>query len=481
MWIFDSTTLALVKVNEAHTNEILGIDSAPIENFMDKRAGLMLTCSKDNSIKIFDSINNFEEIRHIQDHKTAVISAQFMWDDNDSDLKIISADWKGSVNVRSMDEDLNLTEPTQKEFSGCKIFSMAVNENCFLLGWDKKVCICETRKNNSVVLKKSVLASTGTQEREYIKMETDNVSLYGIACSMKKRSLTIFDIKTGNTTLSINTGDAVTALKYTHNFKYLISSSNNGCIFIYKVPSNIEKEIMFKTTQKSLRITETPKPRAMTENEGFTQYVMETSDKDDRKAWGSDGFCRKPPIDYSRDTLPAWAKSTICEADVADNNQEFKYENKYGDFEELKQAESDGDDEDNEVEVVEVTTGKDGSEIDKDSDEENDAFNFQQTRSKKPTGVPSDYLLRESRIGNLLRSSIYEQKAKRPSEIHGQLSNLTPQTSQAVVIKTEETKKISNPVPKPDNKAEKSVKLVSSKDQVARSEPKSQKKSTTLY
>lgn len=134
MWIFDSTTLALVKVNEAHTHEILGIDAAPIENIGDKRAGLVLTCSKDNSIKIFDSINNFEEIRHIQDHKTAVISAQFLCDDTDSDLKIVSADCKGSVNVRSMDEDLNLTEPTQKEFAGCKIFSMAVNESCFMLG-----------------------------------------------------------------------------------------------------------------------------------------------------------------------------------------------------------------------------------------------------------------------------------------------------------------------------------------------------------
>ena len=146
-------------------------------------------------------------------------------------------------------------------------------------------------------------------------METDNVSLYGLAWSMKKRNLTIFDIKTGNTTLAVNTGDAVTALKYSPNYKILISSSNNGWIFIYKVPSTIEKEIMFKTTQKSLRITETPKPRAMTENEGFTQYVMETSDREDRKVWGSDGFTKKPPIDYSRDTLPAWAKSTICEGD----------------------------------------------------------------------------------------------------------------------------------------------------------------------
>ena len=153
MWIFDSINLALVKIIEAHTSEILWIDSAPLDNFMDKRAGLMLSCSKDNTVKIFDSINNFDEIRHIQDHKTAVVSARFMADDTDPDLKIISADCKGIINVRSMDEDLNLTEPTQKELTSWKIFSMAVNEGCFLLGCDKKVCICETRKNNTVVLK----------------------------------------------------------------------------------------------------------------------------------------------------------------------------------------------------------------------------------------------------------------------------------------------------------------------------------------
>ena len=113
---------------------------------MDKRAGLMLTCSKDNTVKIYDSLNNFDEIRHIKDHKTAVVSARFMTDDTDTDLKIVSADWKGTINVRSIDEELHLTEPTQKEFPGWKVFSMAVNEGWFLLGCDKKVCIWETRK-----------------------------------------------------------------------------------------------------------------------------------------------------------------------------------------------------------------------------------------------------------------------------------------------------------------------------------------------
>ena len=249
--------------------------------------------------------------------------------------------------------------------------------------WDviKRFVFEKLENNNTVVLKKSVLATTGTQEREYIKIESDNVSLYGLACSMKKRNLTVFDMKTGNSTLVINTADVVTALKYSPNYKYLISSSNNGCIFIYKVPSNIEKEIMFKTTQKSLRITETPKARLMTENEGFTQYVMETTDKEDRKVWSSDGFSKKPPIDYSRDTLPAWAQSTIYEGDTNENNEELKYKEKFDKLDEIRQTVSDGDDDD-EAEVVEVITTKDGSEIDKDSDEENDAFNFQQTRAK---------------------------------------------------------------------------------------------------
>lgn len=44
---------------------------------------------------------------------------------------------------------------------------------------------------------------------------------------MKKRDINYIDIKTGSVTQSF-TGDAVTAIKYSPDYKYLITSSNNG-------------------------------------------------------------------------------------------------------------------------------------------------------------------------------------------------------------------------------------------------------------
>ena len=155
------------------------------------------------------------------------------------------------------------------------------------------------------------------------------------------------------------------------------------------------------------------------------------------------------------------------------NNEESKYEKKFCEFEELKQTVSDGEDDDNE-EVIEALTNKENSEIDKDSDEENDAFNFQQTRAKKPSGAPSDYLLRESRIGNLLRNSIYEQKVKRVSDASKFQKNIDPLTTPEIIEEAVESIK---KIDKPDQIKEKSVKLSGNKDVNAKSEVKHHTKS----
>lgn len=177
LWVFDAETMGLVSINETHQNEILGCEYTPVSDFRDKRNQILATCSKDHSVKLFDAKENYEEIKSIHDHDSAVIGIKFVEDEKDPDIKLVSADAKGKVSIRSIDEELNMTEPNQRVLTGNKIFSITSSESNVVLGMEKKLQVGQICVDNNLALKKSV-APTSTSSREYIKMEADDVSLY---------------------------------------------------------------------------------------------------------------------------------------------------------------------------------------------------------------------------------------------------------------------------------------------------------------
>lgn len=168
--------MKLEDIYEVHENEILDLDFSPYYEAHDERSLLIATASKDHSVKIFDPKDQFKELRHIEDHKSAVVGVRFIQDTYDSDIKIVSAEAKGTISVRSLDDDLNLTLPTQRELKDNKIYCLGNNDTNIILGLDKKVQIGQLRTNNSVVLKKSALPSS--KDKEFIKIEADDVGLY---------------------------------------------------------------------------------------------------------------------------------------------------------------------------------------------------------------------------------------------------------------------------------------------------------------
>lgn len=226
MWIFNSETLSLVSINEIHQNEILGLDFCPIDDFRDKRQSLLVSCSKDHSIKVFDPKEEYAELKHIEEHKSAVVGVKFLNDEHQTGIKLVSADAKGTIISRLIDEEMNFSESSKRELPKAKVFSLTKSENHIILGLDKKVQVTSIKSNNSIVIRKSGLASNS--DREYIKLEADSEALYCVACSKKKRDISFFDIKTGNTTLNFTCGEIITALKYSPNYKFLLGTTTMG-------------------------------------------------------------------------------------------------------------------------------------------------------------------------------------------------------------------------------------------------------------
>lgn len=171
--MFDSVDMKLKNINGIHKNEILGLEYSPIDDFRDSRHSLIATSSKDHSVKILDAQSDYDEILHIQDHSSAVIGVKLVEEDKDTNIHIVSADVKGNLNVRALDEELKLTEPSIRDFPGNKIFSIGKTENNIVLGMDKKVQVVQVNSNNSLSLTKHTRPSSAV-ERDYIKLENDD-------------------------------------------------------------------------------------------------------------------------------------------------------------------------------------------------------------------------------------------------------------------------------------------------------------------
>ena len=182
LWIFDATNLSLNNIYEAHKSEILGIEFPPIDSFNDERHLKLATCSKDHTVKIFDTKENYEEIKVLKDHESAVVGLKYIEGGVNSELKLLSADAKGTLSTVSIDENFKISEAKKTNLHKNKIFSIASSEENIIIGMEKKLQFGKIKNDNSIIWGKD-LVPKAAHPREYIKLETDEVSLYVVACS----------------------------------------------------------------------------------------------------------------------------------------------------------------------------------------------------------------------------------------------------------------------------------------------------------
>lgn len=126
-----------------------------------------------------------------------------------------------------MDEELTFSTQKKKTISGSKIYSMTTNEESVIVGTDKKLQTAVCNSDSSITLEKD-LAPKGSTAKEYIKLETDDVSLYLIACSKKKRDISFIDMRTGSVIHTFSCGEVITGIKYSPDYRFLITSTNTG-------------------------------------------------------------------------------------------------------------------------------------------------------------------------------------------------------------------------------------------------------------
>lgn len=80
------------------------------EDSKDKRFCKVVTCAKDKKVKILDGQQVYDEIKSFEYHKSPVVGLEILYDKRSDDLKIVSADAKGTIQTLSIDENMEVSK-----------------------------------------------------------------------------------------------------------------------------------------------------------------------------------------------------------------------------------------------------------------------------------------------------------------------------------------------------------------------------------
>jgi len=137
-----------------------------------------------------------------------------------------------------------------------------------------------------------------------IKIALDPTGKYAAICSMDK-CIRLFDLET-RTCISRGFGhsELITGVHFTMDGKRLISTSTDGCIFVWKLDPNIVKDIKSRLSTKVGVVW----PSSIVSEDNFRTPV-------------------KIKFDVNYDELPRWAKEQI-DLEECNGNTKFKSNNK---------------------------------------------------------------------------------------------------------------------------------------------------------
>lgn len=131
-------------------------------------------------------------------------------------------------------------------------------------------------------------------------MILDRSGIY-VATSCTDKTLSVYDYYSGECMATMcGHSELATGLRFTNDFKRLISASGDGCIFIWKVPHDMVVTMRTRLSQQAMR---QGKPL---DNEVFTDSTQ--VDFCDPNANSFD-----PDYKFSVSALPYWAKKQITD------------------------------------------------------------------------------------------------------------------------------------------------------------------------
>lgn len=289
-------TLEEILSLQAHDSDIVKVDynmHTPSEGEGEKGRMLLASGSRDRLIHIFDASQDYKPVLTVDDHNSAVSDLAFIR--SDSTDKLISCGADRSLVFRAIQgQTANRYFQTIQKSKKCYAIKSHPIHKTIVLGEDKsiKVLMLDSGK---VVKEIEDYQEKGVKiiNDSNLKIAMDDSGLILAVCNLD-RTVRLIDYNSGKVLGKLNVGDIVTSMVFSPNGKKLLTTTNDGCIFIWRLSLDLTNAIRARMaqipSQKGLAIEELPeRPR----------LAVEEVKKEEEE----------PKIILHESILPDWAKA----------------------------------------------------------------------------------------------------------------------------------------------------------------------------
>ncbi|XP_059149399.1 WD repeat-containing protein 62-like [Physella acuta] len=343
--IYDMDYLNEKKSVEAHEADVMCLEYSYTQH-----GKFLATSSRDRLIHVFDVDQNYGLVQTLGDHSSSITAVRFT--DTDDKLRMISCGADKSILLRnavtSPDFQFQLEHHLATKIT---LYDMVIDptQKCLATA-------CQDRNvrlyNIQTTKEKKCYKGSAGDEGVLLRIHLDPSGTYA-ATTCTDKNVCILDFNTGELMATMyGHSEVITGVKFANDLKHVITVSADGCIFVWRLPSEMTNQIKGRLLELGKHMKDTdyfrsdqplmPNP-VMLENtisEGNFHVVKSASvshipmqdtesvdgreDDDDKEVF--DDTASHASLDYrfSIGQLPNWAKAKFGDShtDGLENNQE---------------------------------------------------------------------------------------------------------------------------------------------------------------
>ncbi|XP_052767365.1 mitogen-activated protein kinase-binding protein 1-like isoform X3 [Mya arenaria] len=235
--IHDLENLIEIKQIEAHESEVLSLEYSHWK----PGPSLLSSSSRDRLIHVFDTEQQYGLLQTLSDHSSSISAVRFTH--TDDQLKMISCGADKSILFRNLQQDpeFQFTLATH-QVEKMTLYDMVVDPEhtvAAIACQDRNVRVYNIKNGKKKKEYKGSLGDEGT----LVRMSLDPSGSY-LATSCSDKNICLLDFASGDLQATMfGHSEFSTDVKFMNDLRHLITTSGDGCIFVWRLPQEMTSQM----------------------------------------------------------------------------------------------------------------------------------------------------------------------------------------------------------------------------------------------